>query len=255
MTNKEAIAKLESLYCLQGALEKASEKNRSLSAGDTSTSAKVGVSASANNIAQRGEQSKAKYQSWDGREAFNNLQNMTPEERREWIRKRNEEMLALRQQRVDEARRSARPSTAISDRDTQGRRLTAAQQEFFKDSKARDDDGNLKVLYHGTGSFGFSTIDFSRAQDGISFFLTDSIQTAESYFDKQAEGSGMYELYANMKDPFASRQGMAVADGGMGRGIHHEPRRGVRRRHTRQNISLATARQRHGRRHRSQWRS
>lgn len=42
-----------------------SEKNRSLSAGDTSTSAKVGASASANNIAQQNGQGKTKYQAWD----------------------------------------------------------------------------------------------------------------------------------------------------------------------------------------------
>jgi hypothetical protein len=34
--------------------------------------------------------------------------------------------------------------------DSEGNKLTAKQREYFKDSKARDEDGNLLVVYHGT---------------------------------------------------------------------------------------------------------
>ncbi len=34
--------------------------------------------------------------------------------------------------------------------DSDGRRLTPQQQKYFKDSKVRDEDGNLRVVYHGT---------------------------------------------------------------------------------------------------------
>ena len=37
-----------------------------------------------------------------------------------------------------------------SDRDSLGNELSQEQQEFFKDSKVRDNKGNLKVVYHGT---------------------------------------------------------------------------------------------------------
>ena len=68
-----------------------------------------------------------------------------------------------------------------SDRDSTGAQLTKEHQEFFKDSKARDKDGKLLRLYHGTDSFGFTRIDFSRSDDGRSFFMTDSLEMAESY--------------------------------------------------------------------------
>lgn len=39
-------------------------------------------------------------------------------------------------------------------RDSAGRELTEAQQAYFKDSKVRDADGNLLVMYHQTdGTF------------------------------------------------------------------------------------------------------
>ena len=34
--------------------------------------------------------------------------------------------------------------------DSDGRQLTSQQQEYFKESKVRDEDGNLRVVYHGT---------------------------------------------------------------------------------------------------------
>ena len=35
-------------------------------------------------------------------------------------------------------------------KDSLGNELSAEQQAFFKDSKVRDEDGNLLVVYHGT---------------------------------------------------------------------------------------------------------
>jgi len=34
--------------------------------------------------------------------------------------------------------------------DSQGNTLNEEQQDFFKDSKVRDENGNLLVVYHGT---------------------------------------------------------------------------------------------------------
>lgn len=34
--------------------------------------------------------------------------------------------------------------------DSEGNELTNEQQEYFKDSKVRDEDGNLLVVYHGS---------------------------------------------------------------------------------------------------------
>lgn len=72
--------------------------------------------------------------------------------------------------------------------DTKGRKLTKGQQEKFKDSKMRDDDGRLKVMYHGSEKAGFHTFDSDYSDDGRSFFFTDDNTVAKSY-------SGTHENY------------------------------------------------------------
>ena len=66
-------------------------------------------------------------------------------------------------------------------KDTDGRELSAGQQQFFKDSKVRDANGNLKVMYHGTGEAGFTVFESKYSDDGRSFFFTDNINVAKSY--------------------------------------------------------------------------
>ena len=46
------------------------------------------------------------------------------------------------------------PEVKYSDRDSSGRQLTEEQQEYFAESKVRDDNGNLLFVYHGTRSAG-----------------------------------------------------------------------------------------------------
>lgn len=71
--------------------------------------------------------------------------------------------------------------------DNQGRELTKEQQDFFKDSKARDENGNLQVVYHGTTEeinvfekdrLGSNT---GAASAGQGFFFTASKQVADAY--------------------------------------------------------------------------
>ena len=59
--------------------------------------------------------------------------------------------------------------------DSNGNVLTEAQSEYFKDSKVRDSDGNLLVVYHGTRK-----ADFTEFKRNINFF-TDSEEMADSY--------------------------------------------------------------------------
>jgi len=47
----------------------------------------------------------------------------------------------------------------VSSVDSNGNRLSEEQIEFFKDSKIRDEDGNLLVVYHGTPNQGFTVFD------------------------------------------------------------------------------------------------
>lgn len=70
--------------------------------------------------------------------------------------------------------------------DSDGAKLSEEQSEFFKDSKVRDDYGNLKVVYHGTvdGSFNEFKYDFigrNGTSEGKGFYFTDDIEYAEAY--------------------------------------------------------------------------
>ena len=47
--------------------------------------------------------------------------------------------------------------------DNQGRQLTKEQQKFFRNSKVRDEDGNLRVVYHGS-SEDFTVFDRTKAR-------------------------------------------------------------------------------------------
>ena len=76
---------------------------------------------------------------------------------------------------------------SISDSD--GKQLSEDQQNYFKDSKVRDDNGNLKVMYHGTEKGGFHKFNPDYANDGRSLFFTDSPTVAKAY-------SGTHDTYA-----------------------------------------------------------
>lgn len=75
---------------------------------------------------------------------------------------------------------------SISDSD--GKQLSKGQQEYFKDSKMRDENGNLKVMYHGSQDAGFHVFDPAHSDDETSLFFVDRNDVAASY-------SGTYETY------------------------------------------------------------
>lgn len=69
--------------------------------------------------------------------------------------------------------------------DSEGRKLSKEQVEFFKDSKVVDKDGNLLVVYHGTKS-DFTIFDKSKGGESnsiadIGFWFTTSKQGAERW--------------------------------------------------------------------------
>ena len=65
--------------------------------------------------------------------------------------------------------------------DNQGRELSKNQQEYFKESKVRDENGNLKVMYHGTTNAGFTVFNSEHSDDGRSFFFADKLEVAKGY--------------------------------------------------------------------------
>ena len=84
-------------------------------------------------------------------------------------------------------------------RDSQGRELSPAQQEYFKDSKVRDEDGNLKVMYHGTDAdlnfFDKKKIGQNYELSEGGFFFTSSQKQAKAY------GSNVIPVYLNIQNP------------------------------------------------------
>ena len=95
----------------------------------------------------------------------------------------------------------------MSTRDSTGRQLTEAQQEYFKDSKVRDEDGNLLVMYHGTPNGGYT-----RFHNGT--YFTPSAEYATVYQSPGASSISVksgasnpmnYEVYLNITKPFDTR--------------------------------------------------
>lgn len=81
--------------------------------------------------------------------------------------------------------------------DSDGRQLSEGQQEYFKDSKARDDNGNLKVMYQGAQSE-FYKFDRKKSSPynlyGRGFYFTNSKSHANQYGTAR-------EYYLNIKNP------------------------------------------------------
>ena len=99
--------------------------------------------------------------------------------------------------------------TRYSLSDNQGRKLTKEQQDYFKDSKVRDDNGNLLVMYHSTPSdFTVFDKDYNGENTGYentSFgnFITNNKAFSERFKDINNEGikGKTMELYANVTNP------------------------------------------------------
>ena len=89
-------------------------------------------------------------------------------------------------------------------KDSNGNQLSKEQQERFKDSKIRDENGNLKVVYHGTPNG-----DYSIFKEGT--YFTDNKAYADRYQNpgassissgKTASNPKTFEVYLDIKKPF-----------------------------------------------------
>ncbi len=89
-------------------------------------------------------------------------------------------------------------------KDSDGNQLSEEQQEYFKGSKVRDENGNLKVMYHGTPRG-----DFTVFRDGT--YFTEHKWYADLYQNpgassinsrKTVTNPKTYEVYLDIKKPF-----------------------------------------------------
>ncbi|MBQ7863793.1 MAG: hypothetical protein IJ353_04910 [Lachnospiraceae bacterium] len=100
---------------------------------------------------------------------------------------------------------NATENIQYSERDSQGNGLTKEQVEYFKESKVRDENGNLKPMYHGTGRADRVGYHFraDRATAGPMAFFTDSKKIADNYArDKQDTSIAQDEMYADYYSQF-----------------------------------------------------
>ena len=94
-------------------------------------------------------------------------------------------------------------------KDSAGNTLTEEQAEYFKDSKVRDENGNLKVVYHGTPTGGFTVFDKSKngkrgtfLSSRLGTFFTEDKPYAQSMSRSNKETNPtVYEMYLNITKP------------------------------------------------------
>lgn len=99
----------------------------------------------------------------------------------------------------------AHNKTQMSSRDSSGRELTEQQADYFKNSKIRDSDGNLQVMYHGTNA-DFNVFDTSVSggvngtAEGFGIYLADRSDVSDAYGDR------LIKAYVNVTKPASSNK-------------------------------------------------
>lgn len=92
-------------------------------------------------------------------------------------------------------------NTKFSVRDNTGRELTPAQQGFFRNSKARDENGNLLVMYHQTDG-DFTVFDTEHKGAGTGDDETPfGVFLKKTSRDIGVRGKKQMQLYANIQNP------------------------------------------------------
>lgn len=98
---------------------------------------------------------------------------------------------------------------ALPETDSAGESLSQGQREYFKDSKVVDDNGKLRITYHGSPNR-FFTFDRGRIgkgndQFGAGFYFATSEEASRSY------GDNVHKTYLNITKPIVINR---TADGG-----------------------------------------
>lgn len=107
------------------------------------------------------------------------------------------------------AERTSSMSNSKIEYDSKGNKLSKSQQEFFKDSKVRDEKGKLKVVYHGTNNE-FTVFDKNKSGQSnsnakIGFWFTETKEGArkfaESVWYGTKKSSEVFEVYLDIEKP------------------------------------------------------
>lgn len=115
----------------------------------------------------------------------------------------------------DRETNSNKPQFSLS-KDSDGNSLTETQAEFFKDSKIRDENGNLQVMYHGTLNGDFYSFG-GEGRNDFYYFAKDKKfarifagqdqrgkvkDTIKQGIDEGYYNPKIFEVYLNVKNPF-----------------------------------------------------
>lgn len=92
---------------------------------------------------------------------------------------------------------------SLMDTDSTGRKLSQQQQEYFKDSKVRDEDGNLLVVYHGTDA-DFTVFDASKGRANMDI---QGMFFSPWELDAQGYGKNVSAYYLNITNPASEALG------------------------------------------------
>lgn len=91
--------------------------------------------------------------------------------------------------------------------DSEGRELTEQQQEYFKDSEVRDEDGRLIPVYHGSQAqfteFSADFMSMHGSMEGQGFYFTDNRSMADGY---KRDGGQLLEGYLNISKPLSDSE-------------------------------------------------
>lgn len=139
------------------------------------------------------------------------------------IKERNKIRAQQTEQRKSEASRKAVPTDTVAQptaksnsnteikfsmQDSDGNTLTEEQQEYFKNSKVRDEDGRLMVMHHGTPYGGFTVFKsasyFTQDRSYADKYQNPSASSLRGRYN-EATNPTTYDVYLNMEKPFDTR--------------------------------------------------
>ena len=105
----------------------------------------------------------------------------------------------------DDIRYLKKSTTTLKiEKDNLGRNLSKQQQEYFKNSKVRDENGKLKEVYHGTpydfNIFKYDKLGENTSSLGAGFYFTDKKQTGEEY---ARDGGNLKQVYLDIEKPMS----------------------------------------------------
>lgn len=117
--------------------------------------------------------------------------------------------------RTDNTHPTSDPDIRYSLSDSEGRKLSESQAKYFKDSKVTDENGNLKVVYHGSpadfNTFSLEYLGTNGTAEGYGFYFTDKKSIAENYsrgHEGQQNGASgkLFEVYLDIKKPLSDTE-------------------------------------------------